>query len=514
MSELPKGWSNTQIGQVITLNEKLKGIDDETECGFVPMALMPTAYRGVVNFETKTWGKCKKGFTQFQNNDVLLAKITPCFENGKGGIATGLPNGIGAGSTEYFVLRCLNGLIKPEYLHAFVKSKEFMDDCEVHMGGSVGHKRVPKDYLLKYEIPLAPLNEQIRIANKLDSILAKVDKAQARLDKMPATLKRFRQSVLAAATSGELTKEWREEEPDLSDLLVDYADKIESGRLDSWTQSKLREFDKKGKFPKDDKWKDKYSTKREHLTPEGRVVEWNYESLEYLADVIDPNPKHRNPKYFDEGFHFISTAQFDGYDEFDLSSCKFVGLDTIEEQKERCNFTSRSIAVSRKGTIGETRILELDFPFALLDSVCVVNVDKTISYRYLNYALRGEWVQKQIYAKTKGVALKQISVGAVRELIIPLPTYSEQCVIVEKLDSMLSKARKVETQYLEAKARLDRLTQSILAKAFRGELVPQDPTDEAADKLLERILAERELEKPRKKTTKKRVTKAKTVEKG
>ncbi len=512
MSELPKGWINTQIGQVITLNEKLKGIDDEIECGFVPMALMPTAYRGFVNFETKTWGSCKKGFTQFKDDDVLLAKITPCFENGKGGIVTGLPNGIGAGSTEYFVLRCIDELIQPQFLHAFVKSKKFMDDCEVHMGGSVGHKRVPKDYLLKYEIPLAPLNEQIRIANKLDSILAKVDKAQARLDKIPAILKRFRQSVLAAATSGELTKEWREASSGLNEALADYADKIENGRFDSWVQSKLREFEKKGKLPQNDKWKEKYSCKRSNLEPEGRVEEWNYESLDYLADVIDPNPKHRNPKYFEEGCHFISTAQFDGYDDFDLSSCKFVALDTIEEQKERCNFSPRSIAVSRKGTIGETRILDLDFPFALLDSVCVVNIDKAISHRYLNYALRGEWVQKQIYSKTKGVALKQVSVGAVRELVIPIPIYFEQREIVNKLDYMLSKAVKVEKQYLDAKARLDRLTQSILAKAFRGELVPQDQNDEPAEKLLERIVAEKEQNKP-KKVTRKRTTKAKTAEK-
>ncbi|MFA0326752.1 restriction endonuclease subunit S [Vibrio splendidus] len=509
MSELPKGWTQVtfenlgQWGSGGTPKRTNKAYYD----GAIPWLVIGDLNDGLVS-------ESKSSITQLgiDNSSAKLLKA--------GALLIGMYGSIGklgvAGvdcATNQAIASCVvdERIINKRYFFHFLLSRR---EHLLSLGKGGAQQNISQTVLKAYSANLAPINEQIRIANKLDSILAKVDKAQARLDKIPAILKRFRQSVLAAATSGELTKEWREGESDLSNLLVDYSDKIEIGRLDSWTQSKLREFDKKGKFPKDDKWKDKYSTKREHLTPEGRVVEWNYESLEYLADVIDPNPKHRNPKYFDEGFHFISTAQFDGYDEFDLSSCKFVGLDTIEEQKERCNFTSRSIAVSRKGTIGETRILELDFPFALLDSVCVVNVDKTISYRYLNYALRGEWVQKQIYAKTKGVALKQISVGAVRELIIPLPTYSEQCVIVEKLDSMLSKARKVETQYLEAKARLDRLTQSILAKAFRGELVPQDPTDEAADKLLERILAERELEKPRKKTTKKRVTKAKTVEKG
>ncbi|TOM29242.1 hypothetical protein CGH79_25045, partial [Vibrio parahaemolyticus] len=85
----------------------------------------------------------------------------------------------------------------------------------------------------------------------------------------------------------------------LNEALADYADKIENGRFDSWVQSKLREFEKKGKLPQSDKWKEKYSCKRSDLEPEGRVEEWNYESLDYLADVIDPNPKHRNPKYFE-----------------------------------------------------------------------------------------------------------------------------------------------------------------------------------------------------------------------
>ncbi|MDH6016544.1 restriction endonuclease subunit S [Vibrio splendidus] len=504
MSELPKGWITTKFTEIFDVNggtqPPKKEFISEPKDGYLRLLQI----RDFGKKPVPTYIPDNRKRRICTKDDILIGR----YGASVGRICTGME---GAYNVALARVDRPNGIDK-DYLKYFLKSDLFQ--YPLTLLSRSAQNGFNKTDLSTFDFAIAPLNEQIRIANKLDSILAKVDKAQARLDKIPAILKRFRQSVLAAATSGELTKEWREGESDLSNLLVDYSDKIEIGRLDSWTQSKLREFDKKGKFPKDDKWKDKYSTKREHLTPEGRVVEWNYESLEYLADVIDPNPKHRNPKYFDEGFHFISTAQFDGYDEFDLSSCKFVGLDTIEEQKERCNFTSRSIAVSRKGTIGETRILELDFPFALLDSVCVVNVDKTISYRYLNYALRGEWVQKQIYAKTKGVALKQISVGAVRELIIPLPTYSEQCVIVEKLDSMLSKARKVETQYLEAKARLDRLTQSILAKAFRGELVPQDPTDEAADKLLERILAERELEKPRKKTTKKRVTKAKTVEKG
>ncbi|EGU58820.1 type I restriction enzyme StySJI specificity protein, partial [Vibrio nigripulchritudo ATCC 27043] len=204
MSELPKGWVDSRLEESIYLNQKFSNIDDDSECGFVPMALVPTKYGAPIEFETKKWGKCKKGYTQFQNDDVLLAKITPCFENGKSALVSGLPNGIGAGSTEYFVLRSVSNLVEPKYLHAFVKTRDFLINCETNMSGSVGHRRVPKDYLLNYSMPLAPLAEQKRIVEKLDEVLAQVDTIKARLDGIPDLLKRFRQSVLASAVSGKL----------------------------------------------------------------------------------------------------------------------------------------------------------------------------------------------------------------------------------------------------------------------------------------------------------------------
>ncbi|MEZ8349083.1 restriction endonuclease subunit S [Vibrio splendidus] len=462
MSELPKGWAKSQLGQVITLNEKVKGIDDETECGFVPMALMPTAYRGVVTFETKTWEKCKKGFTQFQNNDVLLAKITPCFENGKGGIATGLPNGIGAGSTEYFVLRSLGGLIKPEYLHAFVKSKEFMDDCEVHMGGSVGHKRVPKDYLLKYEIPLAPLNEQIRIANKLDSILAKVDKAQARLDKIPAILKRFRQSVLSAATSGELTKEWR------------------SGRF-TWVTKKIDDLaDVKG---------GKRLPKGEELVEDDTGCPYIRAGQLKNGTVISGiNARSKQLYLSPEAQAMISRYIVETGDVYITIVGASIGdAGIVPESSDGANLTENAAKIT-------------NFKVPLLSE-------------YLAYWLRSEKLQQLIKLEIKSGAQGKLALKRIKDLPVPYTDIVEQQEIVERVHSLFCKAGKIEKQYLDAKARLDRLTQSILAKAFRGELVPQDPNDEPAEQLLERILKEREQVAP-KKTTRKRNTKAKTAEKG
>ncbi|TMX36608.1 restriction endonuclease subunit S [Vibrio sp. Hep-1b-8] len=457
MNGLPKGWINTQIGQVITLNEKLKGIDDEIECGFVPMALMPTAYRGFVNFETKTWGSCKKGFTQFKDDDVLLAKITPCFENGKGGIVKGLPNGIGAGSTEYFVLRCIDELIQPQYLHAFVKSKKFMDDCEVHMGGSVGHKRVPKDYLLKYEIPLAPLNEQIRITNKFDSILAKVDKAQVRLDKIPAILKRFRQSVLAAATSGGLTKEWREEHHALF--------------------------------------------KKKTLSEAGVVVKTGpFGSALHKSEYIDSGIPVINPMHISEGEIFPSDAM-------SITQEKF-------EELKAWKLKIGDVVVGRRGEMGRAAEVQEHHPDMLCGtgSMIVRTESSAILPAYLVIALRSPNAIQFFESNSVGSTMVNLNQKVIKALEIHFPSKSEQKEIVTRVNRLFRQANKVEKQYLDAKARLDRLTQSILAKAFRGELVAQDPNDEPAEKLLERIVAEKEQSKP-KKTTRKRTTKAKMAEK-
>ena len=99
----------------------------------------------------KNTGKTfKKGFTFFKNNDVLLAKITPCFENGKSAVAQNLINGIGAGSTEFMVFRC-NESILPKYLYFNLNTDSFRQNGTLNMSGSVGHKRVPKEFVLKLE---------------------------------------------------------------------------------------------------------------------------------------------------------------------------------------------------------------------------------------------------------------------------------------------------------------------------------------------------------------------------
>nr|WP_238585839.1 restriction endonuclease subunit S [Pantoea sp. 3.5.1] len=157
--KLPEGWVVSTIGEVCDINPKHKH-DDDLDVGFMPMADVPTDYLGTCSYETRKWKDVKKGFTQFANNDVIFAKITPCFENGKAAVINNFPNGYGAGSTEYFVLRSVSNRVNPYLLLALVKSKEFLINGALNMSGSVGHKRVPKEFVEQYELPIPPLAEQ------------------------------------------------------------------------------------------------------------------------------------------------------------------------------------------------------------------------------------------------------------------------------------------------------------------------------------------------------------------
>jgi len=179
----------------------------------MPMSGVPTEFLGKPGYEIRKWHEVKTGYTQFKVGDALFAKITPCFENGKACVIDQFSTCWGAGSTEYFVLRPIMLGVHPKILLALVKTRDFLIDGATNMTGSVGHKRVPKEFVENHLLPLPPIAEQHQIAAKLDELLAQVDSIKTRLDAIPKILKRFRQSVLAAAVSGKLTEDWRLNQP-------------------------------------------------------------------------------------------------------------------------------------------------------------------------------------------------------------------------------------------------------------------------------------------------------------
>ncbi|MBP3925191.1 restriction endonuclease subunit S [bacterium] len=196
--------SNSKIvrfGECIELNPAKPNLANDFNVTFLGMK--DVSENGQVDLSTtRTYEEVKKGFTNFENDDVLLAKITPCFENGKAAIVRNLTNGYGFGSTEFYVLRANQNIILPEYVYSIIKSFTFAISGRQKMTGAAGQKRLPKSYILNYKIPLPNLELQIQYAEKLNEINSYIQEQQEELK----YANQMFQSLLHHAFTGELTR--------------------------------------------------------------------------------------------------------------------------------------------------------------------------------------------------------------------------------------------------------------------------------------------------------------------
>lgn len=438
MSKLPNGWAKACIGDLADLNPK-QAFDDETVAGFVPMSHAPTNFRDKLRFDERPWGEIKKAYTNFKDGDVIFAKVTPCFENGKAAFVEGLPNGVGAGSSEFFVLRPSCDGVSAKYLLALVKSYDFLLGGAENMTGAVGLRRVPKQFVERYLVPVAPAAEQTRIAAKLDELLAQVDTLKARIDGIPALLKRFRQSVLAAAISGRLTEDWHQAHAAEAEWKKTAIKSVCSAAFDGPFGSKLKSDD---------------------YESEGvRVVR-----LENIGHLV----------FFAEKETFISTVKFK-----QLAKNKLEPGDILFS-----SFVDEEIRVCQLPKTEETFINKAD-------CFCL-RVDRTVAKpEFVLYALAAKQTYLQIKDAVHGATRPRINLGFLKGFEINLPSPTEQVEIIRRVEQLFAFLSQLEVRAQIAKTHIDGLTQSILAKAFRGELVQQDPNDEPADMLLDRIKAQR-----------------------
>jgi type I restriction enzyme S subunit len=189
---LPKGWKLVRLKDVCILNPPRPRnliCSEDSLTTFVPMPSVDAILGEITKPEIKTFKEVKKGYTYFQNNDVLFAKITPCMQNGKHAIAKNLINNFGFGTTEFHVIRPTDEIIS-EWIYRFVRQPKILQEATEHFTGSVGQQRVPVAYLENLFIPLPPLEEQKRIVailnEKMEAIavarkatLAQIEAAEA-----------------------------------------------------------------------------------------------------------------------------------------------------------------------------------------------------------------------------------------------------------------------------------------------------------------------------------------------
>lgn len=172
-------WNIVKLGDICELNPKKSEVKNFTgEVSFVPMAMLSETDMYFSTQEKKNLKEVYAGYTYFRDNDVLLAKVTPCFENGKSGLAKNLENGIGFGSSEFFVLRANPNRVLPEYIYYIISSNRFIAKGVPQMTGTGGLRRLPKDFILNYSVPLPPLEIQTEIIAELDGYQKIIDGAR------------------------------------------------------------------------------------------------------------------------------------------------------------------------------------------------------------------------------------------------------------------------------------------------------------------------------------------------
>ena len=177
-----------RLSDACEINPRSQAVSDDTLVSFV--AMPDVSEDGKINTSiVRPYGEVKKGYTVFQEGDILFAKITPCMENGKGALAVGLQNGIGVGSTEFHVLRPNTNLLDGMWLYYLTAWPAFRHEAEIHMTGSAGQKRVPKTFLERYQLAIPTLDEQKDQVSQLDRIRRIIDSRQRQLRALDTLIK-------------------------------------------------------------------------------------------------------------------------------------------------------------------------------------------------------------------------------------------------------------------------------------------------------------------------------------
>ncbi len=459
---VPKHWTWLTLNDVAEWGSggTPKSNQSEYYGGEIPWLIIADLNDGIVKTSAKTiteLGLKNSSAKMVQKGSILVAMYGSI---GKLGIA-----GMNCTTNQAIAFtKTVIEKVEPQYLFYYLfRIKQNL--LELGRGGA--QPNISQTLLKQVEIPLPPLNEQKRIAAKLDRLLTKVNEAKERLDRIPTILKRFRQSVLYSACSGKLTADWREKHPDIepsSDNLIftPKFDDYDIGELPfSWVLSCIDNIAtvKGGKrLPKGEKLLSEntgYPYIRAGNLKNGTVIT---EDLLFITEKIRNIIKNYTVASGDVYITIVGACIGDA----GIIPDELKGANLTENAAKICNFNQ-------------------------------------CNNQYLAFWLRSPYCQEIIRKNTLSAAQGKLALTRIKTIPVPLPPLEEQKEIVRRVEALLKKCDIIEERYLKAKAYTDKLTSSILAKAFRGELVPQDPNDEPAELLLERISAEKVKTDPKRK---------------
>jgi type I restriction enzyme S subunit len=487
--DLPNGWVKATINELCDLNPKHDNeLSDETLVSFVPMAAVSDVLGTITEPQVRMLGEVRKGYTHFADGDVIFAKITPCMENGKAASVRGMTNGLACGTTEFYVFRS-RGAIDQDFLFHFIRQMSYRRAARATMQSGVGQARVPQEFVLKTELLVPPRAEQRRIAAKIEALQERSQRAREALSEVGPLLEQFRQSVLAAAFRGDLTADWRAAHPNLEPA-IGLRLRIGAERRRCWEEAELAKYEAKGQKPPNN-WQDKY--KAPEPVDDFDLPElpggWVWASVDEISSHIVDCP-HSTPKWTEEGKLCVRTTEFRP-GQLDLANARFVSQETFDERTNRLKPQPGDVLYSREGGIlGISCQVPADTELCLGQRMMLMRTEGHFLSRLLMHWLNSPRTLDRVKRLTLGSASPHLNVGEVKRFPVPVAPRDEQLKLLEQIESCLETPEVCGQMATDYEQQLDHLNQAILTKAFRGELESQDPSDEPASVLLERIRAQ------------------------
>ena len=495
MSDLPKGWVVAPLDEVSEFapSASLADIEDVQLVHFVPMAAVAENFAGIDTAQLRPLNEVRKGYTPFIEGDVLFAKITPCMENGKGGLVPTLNHSLAFGSTEFHVLRP-NQMAGGEWLAYFLSQPCFRKLARANMTGTAGQMRVPTKWLKTVEISVPPRAEQTRIVAKLEELLSDLDAGVAELKAAQKKLGQYRQSLLKAAVEGALTVEWRAKNTP-SETGAQLLERILQERRAHWEAKQLAKFAEQGKTPPKD-WQKKYPEPVQPDTtdlpelPEG----WVWASLDMLGEIasgvakgskIGADIEVREVPYLrvanvQRGFLDLTEVKTILATDRDIADLTLqVGDVLFNEGGDRDKLG--------RGWVWRDEVancIHQNHVFRMRPYLPEV-LPELISHHGNTFGKT--WFQN---AGKQTTNLASINITMLRMFPVPLGPADEQRELLAQLELQIEQLDQQEHAVELGLKQSTAQRQNILRAAFAGQLVPQDPNDEPASVLLERIRAE------------------------
>lgn len=489
--ELPPTWRWSRLLDLGEINPRNLALD-EAKATFVPMAAVSEKHGIAVGGEETDWASISKGYTHFANGDVLLAKITPCFENGKAAVVSGLKHDIGSGSTEFHVFRAMSEDVLAAYVYLFLRSPLFRVKGQSSMTGTAGQKRLPTDYFALCAMPLPPKAEQARIVAKVDELMSLCDKLEDEQQKRRKLQNTLRQATLQAVAKAqsphELQTSWARLEANfgrlfsasdqvsnLRQLILDLAINgrlSEKNTLDEPVGELVRRCkDEKQRRLTDGEMKRKVSAATDVIQSEVTFPDhWTRVPLEDLFQFIDY--RGNTPPKTSSGVALI-TAKNVRPGRLNPEPKEYISDSSYRDWMTRGFPRVGDLLFTTEAPLGNVARIEGSANFALAQRVIDFQPYADIDTQCAMYFMMSPTFQGLLEVNSTGMTAKGIKAAKLKRIEFPVPPVSEQARIVAKVESLLQLCDVLD-EHLEESAQVAARASNAAVSSITGIAIEQE----------------------------------------